>query len=118
ETWLFFSLLFIWLAIGCGVVYLLTRQSRTIPYNGVTKLAGTDDEYREEVKQELANQGKTRDDLLADAAGETTHVWTAAALNKSRRILGFEYTLFVALLALGLFLGIEAYNKADRVPTF
>jgi outer membrane protein OmpA-like peptidoglycan-associated protein len=118
ETWLFSSLFFIWLAVGCGFVYLLTRQSRTIRYNGETKLASRDDEYREAVKEEPTNKGKTRDDLLADAAGETTHVWTAAALNRSRRILGFEYTLFVALLAFGLFLGIEAYNKADRAPTF
>ena len=118
ETWLLFSLVFVWLAIGCGFIYILTRQSRTIRYHGETKLAGKDDEYREEVQQDAANRGKTRDDLLTDAAGETTHVWTAAALNKSRRVLGFEYTLFVALLALGLFLGIEAYNTADRAPTF
>ncbi|MFZ0758494.1 MAG: hypothetical protein WAM69_00980 [Candidatus Sulfotelmatobacter sp.] len=31
-------------------------------------------------------------------------------MSKSRRILGIEYTIFITLLAFGLYLGIEAYN--------
>jgi outer membrane protein OmpA-like peptidoglycan-associated protein len=45
-------------------------------------------------------------------------VWNAEALNKSRSILGIEYTVFITLLAFGLYLGVEAYNTPTPDPTF
>jgi outer membrane protein OmpA-like peptidoglycan-associated protein len=118
NVWLGTSIGFAWSAIICGIVYVLTRFSRTITYEGTTKLAGSTYEYRHDVSSDPQNEGKTRDDLLRDAAGVVEDVWTAEAINKSRRILGIEYTIFIALLSLGLYLGIEAYNTPPPDPTF
>jgi outer membrane protein OmpA-like peptidoglycan-associated protein len=118
EVWFGVSLIFIWLAIICGVIYILTRSSRTITYQGQTQLAGSPEEYLPAVAKDPQNKGKTRDELLSDAAGVAGDVWTAKALNKSRRILGIEYTLFISLLAFGFYLGIEAFNAPRPDPTF
>jgi outer membrane protein OmpA-like peptidoglycan-associated protein len=118
NAWLGTSIVFVWLAITCGIIYILTRFTRTITYEGATKLAGSTHEYRQDVNNDRQNEGKTRDDLLRDAAGVVGDVWTPEAINKSRRILGIEYTLFIALLSLGLYLGIEAYNTPSPDPTF
>ena len=116
NVWLIASMVFVWLAIIWGIVYVLTRAARTIGYQGVTKLAGTDAEYRPNVANNLQN--KTRYDLILDAAGKAEDVWTAAALNKSRRLLGILYTLLIAFLAFGLYLGVEAFNPPKAEPTF
>src|SRR5262249_51247347 len=78
---------------------------------------GSEAEYLRDVAANNV-QNKARDDLLRDAAGRVDHVWTPQALNKSRRILGIWYTLFIALLAFGLYLGIEAFNTPKPEPTF
>ena len=118
NTWFGAAIVFVWLAIILCIVYVLTRFARTITYEGTTKLAGSPAEYRQDVVNDPQNAGKTRDDLVRDAAGQVGDVWTAEALNKSRRTLGIEYTAFISLLALGLYLGIEAYNTAKPDPTF
>jgi peptidoglycan-associated lipoprotein len=120
NFWFAASMIFVWLAVICGVIYVLTRFARTVIYEGETKLAGSAAEYLDDVAQDPQNRGKNRDELVRDAAGVTSDVWTQAALSKSRRILGIEYTLFISLLALGLYLGIEAYNtpKPKPDPTF
>jgi peptidoglycan-associated lipoprotein len=122
NAWMAAAIVFGWLAVACGVIYLLTRSARTITYEGETKLAGSSSEYLERVANDSQNAGKTRDDLLRDAAGAVGDVWTTEALNRSRTILGVEYTLLIALLSLGLYLGIEAYNTpvlaVTPAPTF
>jgi outer membrane protein OmpA-like peptidoglycan-associated protein len=118
TVWFGTSLVFIWLAIICGVIYILTRLSRTITFAGKTQLAGSPEEYLPTVANDPQNAGKTSDELMSDAAGVAGDVWTAKALNKSRRILGIEYTVFISLLAFGVYLGIEAYNAPKPDPTF
>ena len=118
NAWFGSSMVFVWLAIICGLVYILTRSGLTITYEGETKLAGSAAEYLEAVTNDPQNTGKTRDELVRDAAGVVGDVWTAEALNRSRRILGVEYTVFITLLAFGLYLGIEAYNTPTPDPTF
>lgn len=118
NLWFGASMIFVWLAIIFGVIYILTRFARTITYEGETKLAGSADEYLEDVARDPQNNGKNREELVRDAAGVVGDVWTVKALSKSRRILGIEYTLFISLLALGLYLGIEAYNTPKADPTF
>jgi hypothetical protein len=110
DFWFGASMVFVWLAIICGIVYVLTRFVRTITYNGQTRLAGSDKEYLDSVAKDPRFRGKPREELILDAGGAVGDVWTAEALNKSRRILGIEYTAFITLLAFGLYLGIEAYN--------
>lgn len=116
--WFGASMIFVWLAIACGIIYILTRFARTVTYEGETKLAGSPAEYIEPVANDPQNKDKTPEDLVRDAAGAVGDVWTAQALSKSRRLLGIEYTVFIALLALGLYLGIEAYNTPKPDPTF
>lgn len=118
NVWFGTSIGFVWSALVCGIIYVLTRFVRTITYEGATKLAGSANEYRQDVSSDTQNAGKTRDDLLRDAAGAVEDVWTAEAINKSRRILGIEYTIFIALLSLGLYLGIEAYNTSPPDSPF
>ena len=118
NVWFGASMVFVWLAITCGIGYILSRFARTITYEGETKLAGSAAEYLEDVTNDPQNNGKTRDELLRDAAGVAGDVWTAEALSKSRRILGIEYTIFITLLAFGLYLGIEAYNTPRPDPSF
>lgn len=118
DMWFGAAMVFVWLAIICGIVYILTRFARTITYEGETKLAGSAAEYTADVVNDPQNAGKTREELLRDAAGVVGDVWTDGALSKSRRILGIEYTVFITLLAFGLYLGIEAYNTPKSDPTF
>jgi outer membrane protein OmpA-like peptidoglycan-associated protein len=118
NFWFAASMAFVWLAVIFGVVYILTRFARTIRYEGETKLAGSTAEYLDDVANDPQNYGKSREELVRDAAGAVSDIWTAHALNRSRRILGIEYTLFISLLALGLYLGIEAYNTPKADPTF
>jgi len=121
DVWLSASIIFAWLAVVSGLIYLLTRFGRTVIYEGQTILAGTDAERLEDVANDPQNAGKTREELILDAGGIAGDVWTNGALIKSRRVLGIEYTVFIMLLAFGLYLGIEAYNSPQRpqpVPTF
>ncbi len=85
NVWFGASMVFVWLAITCGIGYILSRFARTITYEGETKLAGSAAEYLEDVTNDPQNNGKTRDELLRDAAGVAGDVWTAEALSKSRR---------------------------------
>ncbi len=118
DWWLGLSVLCVLLAFALGIAYLLTRAARTVRYDREVLLAGKPSEYLADVKAQ--NPGKTREELILDAAGDAGLVWTAEALSRSRRILGMQYTLFISLLAFGLYLGIEAYNtpKPDPAPTF
>jgi outer membrane protein OmpA-like peptidoglycan-associated protein len=118
NSWLAACMAFVWAAFVLGIVYVLTRIARTVTYGGETKLAGSPAEYLPQVAADPQNVGKSRDDLVRDAAGVVEHVWPPRALARSRTILGIEYTLFIALLALGLYLGIEAFNAPKPVPTF
>jgi peptidoglycan-associated lipoprotein len=118
KWWLTASLVFVWAAIIIGIVYVLTRRARTVIYEGETKLAGSSAEYLPHVATDPQNQDKSREDLVRDAAGVVEDVWRPQALARSRTILGIEYTLFIALLALGLYLGIEAFAAPRPVPTF
>jgi outer membrane protein OmpA-like peptidoglycan-associated protein len=118
RVWFGFSIAFMWLAVICCIVYVLTRSERTIVYEGETKLAGSKDEYLDDVKNDQQNNEKNRDELLRDATGDVGDVWTPHALSKSRRILGIEYTILIALLAFGAYLGVEAYNTQKPVLTF
>ncbi len=118
NWWFAASVVFVWAAVIVGIVYVLTRRARTLIYEGETKLAGSSEEYLPNVANDPQNQGKTREDLVRDAAGVVEHVWPPHALAKSRTILGVEYTLFIALLALGLYLGIEAFAAPNPLPTF
>jgi outer membrane protein OmpA-like peptidoglycan-associated protein len=98
--------------------YVRNREERTIGYEGDIKLAGTEAEYRDDVKADPQNAGKSRDELLRDAAGDPADVWTPHALRKSRRILGRGYSVMVFLFALGLCLGVEAFNMQETDPAF
>jgi outer membrane protein OmpA-like peptidoglycan-associated protein len=118
ETWFDCSMFIVWVAVICGIVYILTRLDRTIQWEGETKLAGTVAEIRQDVAEDPQNDGKTPEALLFDAAGVVGDIWPKEALNRSRRILGTEYALFIALLSLGLCLGIEAYNTPKPDPDF
>jgi peptidoglycan-associated lipoprotein len=116
NFWFAASLIFVWLGVVCGIIYILTRFTRTVTYEGETKLAGSAAEYLADVAQDPQNRGKSREELVRDAAGVTADIWTQEALSKSRRILGIEYTILISLLALGLYLGIEAYNTPKPKP--
>jgi outer membrane protein OmpA-like peptidoglycan-associated protein len=105
NFWLLAAFIVVWPAVVCLLVYVLMRGARTITYEGETKLAGTETEYRPDVAK-----NKTPDDLLHDATGDVRRVWTAEGLNRSRRRLGISYTLFIALLASAFYLGLEALN--------
>ncbi|MFZ0758493.1 MAG: hypothetical protein WAM69_00975 [Candidatus Sulfotelmatobacter sp.] len=59
NVWFGASMVFVWLAIICGIVYILTRFARTITYEGKTKLAGSAAEYLEDVTNDPQNHGKT-----------------------------------------------------------
>jgi outer membrane protein OmpA-like peptidoglycan-associated protein len=115
NFWLLASFVVVWPAVICVLVYVLMLGVRTITFEGETKLAGTDKEYRPNVANDLRN--RTRDDLLRDAAGEVRQVWTTEALNRSRRRLGICYALFISLLALALYLGLEALNAPKAEPS-
>jgi outer membrane protein OmpA-like peptidoglycan-associated protein len=118
NFWLLAAFFFVWPAVICLLVYVLMRGVRTITYEGETKLAGTETEYRPNVANNPENQNKARDDLLRDAAGDERQVWTAESLNRSRRRLGIWYTLFIALLASACYLGLEALNAPKAEPTY
>lgn len=118
NGWLLAAFVAVWLAVLCGLVYVLMRGRRTIAWQGETKLAALDGEYQPDVLAEPDNRNKTRHDLLADATGDPAQVWTGAALDRSRRRLGIGYTLFIALLASALYLGIEALKAPKAEPTF
>ena len=113
NFWLLAAFAIVWPSVVCLLIYILMRGTRTITYEGETILAGTAAEYRPEVANDL--QGRHRDVLLRDAAGDVRRVWTDEGLNRSRFRLGVCYTLFIALLASALYLGIEALKapKAD-----
>jgi outer membrane protein OmpA-like peptidoglycan-associated protein len=113
DAWFFCSLVTVGLAVICAVFYIFARFARTVTFEGETKLAGTAAEYRDK-----ENIGKTPEQLVYDAGGVVGDIWTAEALAKSRRILGVLYTLFITLLALGLYLGMEAYNTPKPDPIF
>jgi outer membrane protein OmpA-like peptidoglycan-associated protein len=116
NTWFVFSLAFVWLAVAVFIVYVFTRFSRTITYEGKTMLAGPRSEYLPDVAADPQNAGKTRDQLIRAAAGDAGDVWTADGISRSRRILGLEYTASITLLAFGLYLGIEAWNTKPPDP--
>lgn len=118
TVWFVTSMVVVWLAVLCGIIYILTRLARTITYEGETKLAGSSKEYLDSVATDPQNANKTCEELLRDAAGAVGDVWTNKALSKSRSLLGIEYAVFISLLAFGLYLGIEAYNTPKLEPTF
>lgn len=81
DLWLGLALVVVWLAIVVGVVYVLARSRRTVTYEGEVRLAGTDAEYLPGVAADPQNAGKTREDLVYDAAGVVRDVHFA--LNRS-----------------------------------
>jgi outer membrane protein OmpA-like peptidoglycan-associated protein len=118
NWWFAAALVVAWIAVVIAFFYVRSRFARTILYAGEYKLTGLPTEYHPHVAQDPQNAGKSRDDLVLDAGGAVEHVWPPRALARSRTILGIQYTCFIALLALGLYLGIEAFAAPKPAPTF
>jgi outer membrane protein OmpA-like peptidoglycan-associated protein len=117
----------VWIACAVGCIllgfvavyrYVGNRSERTFTYEGDIKLTAMEGEYLDDVANDPDNEGKSIDDLMHDATGDPADVWTPDALRKSRRILGRGYAAMIFLFALGLYLGIEAYDMPEKDPVF
>ena len=114
-----FPAAFIMLGVAAALClfHLLTRNSRTVSYDGQLMIAGT--EYGAAARTYIeGHPGASRADILLEFGGDTGRVWTDRSLRSSRRILGAGYALSVACLAFAINLSVEAYNAPKESPKF
>lgn len=122
--WGILALFMLGISIVLCCAYVTTLERRTLVYSGTQRVVGTEAEYSPEAQNYLAKHpGLTRLELLGDFTGDTERVWPAEKVRRSRLILGAEYSILIACMALGLNLAIEVLNNTwssppSKKPTF
>jgi len=93
-------------ALACPAFYYVKYQRLTAAYGESQVICGT--AYTPKGSDYTSkNQGKTKEELIQDFAGQTAEIWTEDSINEAKVVLGLSYSSAVGFLAFAALSGLQ-----------